>query len=561
VWRTPLGKILAAALLLRLVGLSWGLPGSDGWDDDGVAPRDFLVGLATTYWPHHHYIYPPLQLLVLAVVSMPVWVFTALSAPSLRPDALIATFIQVGPMTALAVIARLTTIALSLGLLWNVAKIGQDLRGSARAGAWTAAACAANAALTYYSQTTNLDVPYLFWAVLALRALIGAVIRRHPRLLRRVPIFASLAIATKDQAYALFLLAVPFALAMWIAMDQKARASARDIVREAMIGSAIGGALLLVVDGALINPGGFGERLRILLGTASQDHAFYANDWSGRGRALVDTMLAFRDFYPWAFAPFAVLGLLLALRELDGAKRVAGLVPLLVALSFTVCFNLIARRTEHRFVLPQALMWAIYAGLAFDALQDRLGRMRSWAPWVVTTPCFAAALFQCAAVDAAMVLDPRYDAERWMKARFGAGDHVEVYGNNVHLPRLPSWVAVERVDTTPLDGRNPLPGVVEVSARFSDIEWRRPRFVVVSEFWAHRYLLDPAQPARAGHVLTAQEAKFQEDLDSKMFFRDLCAERLKYRWAHLSTWQSRIWPRVNIHASLTREIWIFERTE
>lgn len=554
-----MAKILAAALLLRLTGLTWGLPGSDGWDDDGVAPRDFLVGVAMTYWPHHHYIYPPLQLLVLALVSLPVWVITALRAPSFSEDALIHTFIQVAPMTALAVLARLTTIVLSLGLLWNIAKIAEDLRGSARAGAWTAAACASNVVLTYYSQTTNLDVPYLFWAVVALRMLVRAIVHDDPRALRRVFVFASLAVATKDQAYAFFLLGVPLALALWIAADDKART--RDIVREATIGSALGGVLLLVLDGALVNPTGFGERLRILLGTASQDHAFYAKTWAGRWQAFVDTVLAFREHYPWVLAPFAVLGLLVSVREPAPARRVAGLVPLLMGLSFTVCFNLVARRTEHRFVLPQTLMWGVYVGLGLDTLHDRLGRKRSWAPWVVAIPCLAAALFRCADVDAAMVLDPRYDAERWMKAQWRAGDHVEVYGNNVHLPRLPSWVDVARVDTTPLDGRNPLPGVVEVSARFSDIEQRRPRFVVVSEFWAHRYLLDPDQPARVGHVLTAQEAKFQEDIDSKEFFRDLCAGRLHYRWAHLSTWKSRVWPRVDIHASLTREIWIFERTE
>ena len=33
---------------LRLAGLFWGLPASDGWDDDGFAPRNFLTALALT---------------------------------------------------------------------------------------------------------------------------------------------------------------------------------------------------------------------------------------------------------------------------------------------------------------------------------------------------------------------------------------------------------------------------------------------------------------------------------------------------------------------------------
>ncbi|MGH7270557.1 MAG: hypothetical protein ACREJ3_09015, partial [Polyangiaceae bacterium] len=77
-WRTPLGKILVVALALRLTGLAWGLPAADGWDDDGVAPRDFLVGVLETFWWGHHYTYPPLHLLVLAIVSSPIWIVTLL---------------------------------------------------------------------------------------------------------------------------------------------------------------------------------------------------------------------------------------------------------------------------------------------------------------------------------------------------------------------------------------------------------------------------------------------------------------------------------------------------
>ena len=44
--RAPLFWILAVAAGLRLAGLFWGLPASDGWDDDGFAPRNFLTALA-----------------------------------------------------------------------------------------------------------------------------------------------------------------------------------------------------------------------------------------------------------------------------------------------------------------------------------------------------------------------------------------------------------------------------------------------------------------------------------------------------------------------------------
>jgi hypothetical protein len=562
--RTPIGGVLVIALLLRLTGLTWGLPASDGWDDDGVAPRDFLVGALFTYWSGHHYTYPPLQLVILTVVSAPIWTIALLRAPSLSQDSVIGSFIQVPTMTALAMVARATTVTLSLGLLWNVAKIGEDLGGSKRAGAWTAAACAANVVFTYYSQTSNLDVPYLFWAVLALREFVHSMVHGGPFRLRRVPVLAALAVATKDQAYALFLLGIPLATAAWLVIDRDARLRRWEILQKLTVGSALGVALLLIVDGAVVNSSGFAARISLLLGAASQDHAYYATSWTGRLHAAYDSVFAFDQYFPWVFAPFVLVGMILALREPNRARRAAGLVPLFFAVSFTVAFNMTARRTEHRFLLPQMMMWSLYAGRAFDALHARLGALsgwRAWLPWLVAVPCFSSALFRCAAVDVAMVFDPRYDSERWMHAHVRNGDQIEVYGNNVHLPRLPSGAVVERVDPAPLGGRNPLPGVVEVSDRFSDVEARRPLFIVVSEFWATKYLTDAAVMETGGHILSPEEAKLRADVDSRTYFRALRDGRLGYRLAHLSRWDSPVWPRVDIHESLTRDIWIFERKE
>ena len=69
--RKPLW-IVVLAVVLRLPGLGWGLPASDGWDDDGVAPRNFLVGLAQTYVPGAFFTYPPLHMIWLTLLNLPV---------------------------------------------------------------------------------------------------------------------------------------------------------------------------------------------------------------------------------------------------------------------------------------------------------------------------------------------------------------------------------------------------------------------------------------------------------------------------------------------------------
>ncbi|MGD0678891.1 MAG: hypothetical protein ABSC94_26095 [Polyangiaceae bacterium] len=569
-WCSPLGKILAFAALLRTTGLGWGMPGTDGWDDDGVAPRDFLIGVVDTVWPGHHYIYPPLHLMILTVATAPIWVARLLTVPSFEPSVLVHHFIQVPTMTAMAIVARLVSVGLSIGLLWNVAKIGETIGGTTRAGAWAAAACTANAVLTYYSQTTNLDLPYLFWSVLAVRWFVTALAEHESRLLRRVPIAAALAVATKDQAYALFIFGFPAALVLWFALDEWARSRARSVFLEVGIGLMVATGVLLVVDGALVNPTGFLERLRTLLGTASQDHAYYPTTWTGRLDILRDVALGFRQNYPVFLSPLVPVGIVVAARARDPGRRAAGLAPLLFAISFTVAFNMTVRRTEQRFVLPQSIAWGLYIGLALDAIHRvaarRLGRPRmapspTFVFWAAVSPCFVVALFGCLAVDAAMVLDPRYDAEAWMRTHIAPSARVELYGNDVHLPRLPAGGLLTRIDVTPLETRNPLPGVEEVRDAFSNIEARKPAFVVVSAFWASKYLLDPDALTQRGRVVTPEQAVFEKDEDSRSFFRSLLDGRLHYRWAHLSGYRSRVWPRVDIHASLTREIWIFERTE
>lgn len=566
-WRTPLGKVLAAALLLRLTGFTWGMPSYDGWDDDGVAPRDFLVGVLETYWPGHHYTYPPLHLLLLAVAAAPVWLSTIARAPGLTPAAVISTFIDVPTMTAMALVARAVTVGMSLGLLWNLAAIGTLLRGpepagrAGRAGAWVAVACGLNAVVTYYSQTTNLDVPYLFWAVIGLRWLVHAIVHRAPRSLRRVVVFAALAVATKDQAYALFALGVPAALGAWLILDAKARPLVPAILKELAVGIAIGLPLLLLLDGAVTNPSGWRDRVAYLLGPASQDFAYYPATLSGRLRAALNTFLSFDQFYPWAFALLAALGLGIAWRAPDRARRAAGLVPLLAALSFTIAFDMSARRSEHRFALPQMVLFGLYAGLALDELDARFasaGRRSSFALGIA--PVLLYALFHCVAVDVAMLLDPRYDAERWMSEHVKPDDRMEIYGSNVELPRLPADAAIQRVDLSGIEGRNPILGVTEVSDRFSNIEARRPRFIVVPTLWVGRYFIEASWVASAGQTLSPGQARLEGDVDSRSFFHDLRDERLGYKLAHVARWTSTFWPQVDIHASLTRDIWIFERT-
>lgn len=555
---SPLAWVLCAAFLLHIIPVWWGLPGSDAWEDDGIAPRDFLVGAYEAYIPGHYFTYPPVHLLGLSLLTSPVWGIALARAPSLAPADVIPVMIQVPTMTILTFVARMVSEMMALGIIYSLAKLAEEVWGK-RASLLVALVIAVNAPLGYYAHTSNLDVPYFFWACFALLELVRTIARAEPRRLRRVVLFAALAVGTKDQAYAIFLVGFPLAMTTWLLADREARARRGELAKQFAIGLGIWGFLFLLVSGAITNPSGFAARIHFLLGPASQNHAYYASNWAGRIEILKRLAIGFDRFYPWPFAAAVLAGLgIHALRSrLPRPQLVAGLVPLFGAASFIICFNFTARRTEHRFAMPEMTLLAIYAGVAFDRLLDvaKSATFRRVATASIAA-VLAWGLFECAAIDANMVLDPRYDAEAWLAEHVHENDTIEIYGANAYLPRFPKGARISRIDLTPLSARNPLPGVVEVQANFSDIEQRKPRYIVVTAAWSWRYFISGPAP---GEVVAPEQAERERDKASRDYFFRLHTAGAGYRLVNLSRFKSSLWPRREIHQSTAHDISIFER--
>jgi len=150
--------------------------------------------------------------------------------------------------------------------------------------------------------------------------------------------------------------------------------------------------------------------------------------------------------------------------------------------------------------------------------------------------------------------DPRYDAESWMRAHIGASDTVETYGQNAYLPRFTSGI-VTRIGETPLSRRNPQPMITERQESYSAP--RDPRFIVVSDWWLHNYLVAP--PGGDGRVVPKVEQVRLENDDARRFFIALKLGELPYRLAHESRYVSPVWPVVQLHESTGESIRIFER--
>lgn len=569
--------ILVMIAIVHGVGIGWGLPASDGWDNDGVAPRDFLPGLAASFTPGQFYTYPPVHIAVLAVLTLPITCIALLRAPSLAIHDVVSEIIKVPYMTAMASVARVIALFMSLGIVLFVARTAEELRAhelgigpremkdDARvriAGYCAAAFTGVNASLTYYAHTSNLDVPYLFWATWSLLTTTRAIARRDPRLLRRALALAVLAVGTKDQAYAIFLLSLPIAIGSWIMLDPWAREHRRTVLREMTIAVACAILLLAIVDCAIVNPTGFRARVAFLTGSASQDYVEYTNDWPGRIQILLDGARKFHLQYPVLLAPALVLGVVRAIigaRSRGSSGFAIALLPLLAAVSFTATFNWTARRTDPRFLLPQAIILGVYGGLAIDWLVTCSKRALRIAGQAAVSVALANGIFICVSVDVNMLRDPRYDTEAWLAAHVRPGDTIETYGLNVYMPRMANLARVVRVGPEPLEKRNPMPGVEEVQASFERAPDRDARFIVVSTAWVWRYFVDPEAHLTTGKQIPPTQSRSATDAPAVRFFEELARSAGAFVRVHESKYDDSVFPVVDIHGTTTRWVWIFER--
>jgi hypothetical protein len=534
--------VRAAFVALALGVIGWDLPSSFTWENDGVAPRDIFAGVAENLRPGHAFRYPLLHPLLLGLLCLPVLLPAAAGAASWSFADLRAAVLAPSVMTTCTLVARLVAVAAAVVALAALGRITTRLAGRS-AGRWAEAFAATNLSFSYYGRATNLDGPALMWSVLAIEQLLAVAHAGSARDRRgavvRFALFAAASIATKDQAYATYLLAVPFALVLALAHGRAGgTGTARAWVGDWVRASGVFIATYAAASGALFNPTGFVTRLRTLTGPASGDYRAYERTLAGVMANLRDVLAQQSDtFWPWAIVALAWAGVALALAralstngpragELGGAggagertrdlpapgaapssgataAPIWALLPLAAALGALGGFVLAVGRTEHRFVLAPGFWLSCYAGMAMAALVAFASTRRATG----RTARVAGALLLVWGARPALALaasqwqDGRCQVEAWL-ARLPAGTAVETYGPLVYLPRLDRLASVGdaprfmRVGLEPAATRNPLASLSELEGLPEAVERRRPDVIIITEGFAAPHLATPAGPGR-----------------------------------------------------------------
>jgi hypothetical protein len=547
---------LAVFALTQLIAISWDLPSSFSWENDGIAPRDLFGGIAFNLTPGKGHRYPLLHYLVVGLPSLCVLVPAALSAEDFSLAAVQARVLTVPVMTAVSLIAKLITIAMGAVSVLTLARIAERTV-SRRAARFAAGFAVTSLSFAYYARVSNLDVPALMWTLLALSALLDVAERQRTRDHVAFAVFAAAAVATKDQAYASFVLLLPFYLLLpgfrpWRALAALATAALA----------------YAVTSGALFNPRGLAARVALLTGPNSQDWRQYPFDPGGVLENVGGVLASVANyFWPLPLLIVAALGIGIAfvLPGPDGLKtRRFRAMPLVAALSHLGFFVLVAGRSEDRFLLPLGLALSYYGGLACDAALTRrssvASRLRPLATAVVGVLLVvsAARSFQ---VQLTQLGDARYEVERYV-AQLPAGVTVETYGLLVYLPRFDALEGpahrIQRVDPSSTSGRNPLPGALELQAPYQAIAKRAPDVLVIPESYAERFL--------AGGAGFSAAVRRNPPADAVEFFRAAVAGRLPgYRIAFVAEPRLPRWAEllgaepVRLHGSTGARVWVLER--
>lgn len=420
-WR--LGASLAVLAAMAVPGIMWGLPAEDdGWAPDEVSPRTLMLGLGSGFRAPWASLYPP--------VAYYLWTPLALIMSAADERHGLATWENPGAMH-LHLGMRLVSVLMGTGALASTYLIVQQWFGRVEAlvAVWMGGL---GVCFLYYTKTANVEVPYLYWLMLAFVVFSAFVRTGALKYLKWLALTSALAVCTKDQAAGYVVLMLPAlpVIAAWhagagsIDTTSLRRALWR---REWLDAAALGLAVVIVVYQASWPT--LAAHLDVVQAArySPMVPATLAGYWQ-----LFDVsagLLAFMVSPP--VLACAAVGLTRAVWSRHWLYLVALLVPVA---SYLIGFLAVIRYTYDRFLLAIALLVACAAApVVVRVWRADRWRLPSRAAVVVGTAWLVG---QAVTVPLLMRHDSRYAVEDHLFDQHDASQVVGLLSAAQYLPRL-----------------------------------------------------------------------------------------------------------------------------
>ena len=445
-------SVFALAFFLYTRALGWGLPaGDETWAADAIRPSAPLAvvwhNLAGHGWNSgwFWFKYPPLHAFLLSALYAPylLWLWVSGGIAHFSSEYPFGMSDPIASLSMLARIGRLASASMGAGCVLLV--YACVVRSFDRAAAVGAAFVVALAyPMVFYSQTTNVEVPYLFWLLLALLGAVRIVEGDdRTRWWVALGVGAACSVSTKELG-AGAVVGLPLVL---VGAAVAAGRPASSWIRGGFVAALSFAGAMVVANNVLFNPLGFAQRIGFLTQTLPRDIAlqyapyYFPIDLGGsRGAAVELAQLSLASArlttsLGWTTLLLALGGWLLALR-----KRPAWALVMVAAVAGFYMISVRAMLSlSLRYLLPMTVLFAAVAGIALAELV-REGRLR---PLRLAVGGLAVLSIFAYGWDVVRMMngDGRYAAEQWLAAQ-PLSSSVEIFQNRTYLPRFPQGMKV-----------------------------------------------------------------------------------------------------------------------
>lgn len=502
----PIVVILLMSFVFNITGINWGLPNYLDWAVDTTVPFDMLEAAYYRFSGGWANIYPPLHYALQAALSAPLMAYVVVSGGLNAPNPIFPFGFSdpLSTLTHIIIIARLLSVLMGVGIVLLVYLTVHELFDW-RSALFSALIVTLYYPLIYYAHNANTDVPYLFWSLLAIYYFVRLLKEGLPKHYVHFALFGTLAICTKDQAYGLFLLS-PLPI-LWLRFMQTERVNQQPpslwrilCDQRLLIAGLVATGTFILAQNLLLNWSGFLSHVRLITGPGSAPYAAYPPSLSGRLQLLSATLSELAlGLTPPIFA-FCLLGCVYCAFKFPRYS-----LPLLfLAVSYYLTFINIVRYVPLRFVLPIGIIMAFFGGKFLSEVWQN-GAWKK-VQRVAIAGVFAYAGLFAIQLDLLFLNDPRYAAERWLKATLKDDAIIETFAPSdtffKHYPRLPNWVKVRssKIEAgTDWEVRKIRADRTTLPNLYTGRE--DPDYVILTKYWYSRFMTPAAENTDQARVL------------------------------------------------------------
>lgn len=434
--------LFLSALALYAPGLVWGLPhatapdrilawGADEVGTLGPVAELYSVFLNPTLFNPQ---YPLFHYFVMAAFVVPYLGFLRLTGglAGLSAEYPYGLADPVSALATMTLLSRLASVLMGAGLVVATWKAASILWGK-RVGSLAAVLTLLAFPVVYYSRTSNVDLPALFWTSLGFlvfaRCLVdGLTVRRAAWL----GIWAAVAVGTKDNSWAFFL-----AMGLAVTAQQlRAPGTLRERMKPLAAGLLSAAFLYAFTSGLAFRPARWKDHVEWVVGAAVSME--YPRSLMGALGLAVEIVTQVAAGLGWVVLGAALLGVVSSRRSPRTAWPALALLTVPVLTIFPVWF------LNFRFVLPMVWLLALYAAVGFQRGLGSPSRTTRRLTGVVLGASLLWLLARDVDLTYQSLRDARYDMGDWL-SQHASDQSVGYYGSYRKLPPVPASLEWRRM--------------------------------------------------------------------------------------------------------------------